>query len=78
MITCKELIDFLMGYLDNELAPAVRDEFEAHLRDCEPCHRYLATYPETLRLGKEAHSTIEEAPPERLIQAILAARRKPA
>lgn len=81
MITCRELIDFLMSYIDNELSPDQRQEFEKHLEVCPPCRRYIATYTEAIRLGKLAlRPTDDAAPgevPEKLVQAILAARRKP-
>jgi anti-sigma factor RsiW len=82
MITCRELIDFLMSYLDNELSADERREFERHLEVCPPCRRYIATYSEAVRLGKVALRPSDEAPPadvpETLVKAILAARRKPA
>ena len=37
MISCKELIDELGDYLDEELAPGLRRELEEHLAACRPC-----------------------------------------
>jgi anti-sigma factor RsiW len=75
-LTCRELIEFLAGYLDGELDPARREVFDAHLAICPDCRRYLETYRETARSGSVAYH--DEAPPpevpERLIRAILAAR----
>jgi anti-sigma factor (TIGR02949 family) len=80
MVTCKELIDFLMAYIDNELPAERRAEFERHLGACPSCVRYLDTYKQTVQLGKQAFGCGgETAPtdvPEGLIQAILAARAK--
>jgi anti-sigma factor (TIGR02949 family) len=75
-ITCHELFDFLMSYLDGELPPAEREVFEAHLAACPPCVVYLETYQETVRLGKAACSdpALPDEVPEELVQAILASR----
>ena len=78
-LSCRELIDFLAAYLDAELAPAEHAAFEAHLAVCPYCVDYLASYRETIRLGKLAF-TAESSPPEdvpsKLIDAILAARNR--
>jgi predicted anti-sigma-YlaC factor YlaD len=77
-MTCKEFVDFLMSYLDHELESAQNGVFEGHLDACPPCRDYLKTYEETIRLGKlacgEQDGGVPEDAPERLIQAILAAR----
>ena len=76
-LSCRELIDFLAAYLDDELPPAERATFEAHLVICPNCVAYLASYRETIRLGKLAFAADYEPAtdvPEELIDAILAAR----
>ena len=78
MLTCRELIDFLAAYPDGELAPEARAAFEAHLSLCPNCVDYLASYRETIRLGKQACEPDAELPadvPRELVDAILAARR---
>lgn len=78
-MTCREVIEFLMAYLDGEVSPAQRAEFERHLAVCPSCMRYMKQYMETVKLGKAAFtgdSPAAGAVPEGLIQAILAARRK--
>jgi len=79
MLTCRELIDFLMAYLDGELPAAQRADFERHLGVCPPCLNYLETYKETVRLGKAccADDALPADVPEELVRAILAARRQP-
>jgi anti-sigma factor RsiW len=78
-MTCQEILDFLMQYLDGELPAEQLACFEKHLSLCAPCVDYLETYQETIRLGRAACAE-DDAPckavPEALIQAILAARRK--
>ena len=78
-MNCREFVDFLMTYLDGELADEPTRVFEEHMQLCPPCLTFLDTYRETIRLGRcacrEAAPVLEEAP-EELIQAILAARRE--
>ena len=77
-MTCRTFIEFLMEYLNGELAPQEHAEFEAHLAECPWCVAYLQTYQEAIRMGKIVFADEEkEVPadvPEELIQAILAAR----
>jgi anti-sigma factor RsiW len=78
-LTCRELVDFLMAYLDDELSAPVRRAFDAHLALCEDCVNYLRGYEATLRLERRAFDAPEAAVPddvpEELVAAILASRR---
>lgn len=75
MMTCKEVIEFLMGYLDGELPPEQRRVFEKHLAVCPPCVAYLHTYQATVKAGKECCREEDcEKIPDDLVKAILAAR----
>jgi anti-sigma factor RsiW len=76
-LNCRELIEFLAAYLDDELAPEERAAFEIHLSLCPYCADYLATYRKTIHLGKQAlaaETDILEEVPAALVDAILAAR----
>ena len=76
-LSCRELIEFLAAYLDDELAPEERTAFEIHLSVCPYCVDYLATYRATIHLGKRAlaeEAEILEEVPAELVDAILAAR----
>ena len=77
-MNCREFVDFLMEYLDGNLAPGEKEVFEQHLADCPPCVVYVDTYRETVRLGADLLCEPEGAPPEdvpeALVTAILAAR----
>ena len=79
-ITCRELLDFLYLYLEDELPEDLRGEFDRHLAVCEPCQAYLRQYEETIRLGRSAFADPGAPPaadtPEELVQAVLKARRK--
>lgn len=76
-LTCRDVADFLMAYLDRELDPPERAAFEAHLAVCDECVRYLRAYERTVRLAKAAGQDPDEArdAPERLVQSILRARK---
>jgi anti-sigma factor RsiW len=76
-ITCRQLIDFIGAYLDQELPAEERAEFERHLAVCPSCVAYLSTYRKTITMAQRAGSDPAPADvPETLIAAILAARPK--
>ncbi len=76
-MTCQEILDFLMHYLDGELPPEQVVAFEEHLGECPPCVAYLKSYQEVVRLGKLAcaRESLCSEVPEDLVRAILAARK---
>ena len=76
-LTCQQLIDFIMSYLDNELPDDQRAEFDRHMAACPSCVDYLTTYEKTVQLTKTAaDDPVPAEVPESLVQAILAARKK--
>jgi anti-sigma factor RsiW len=77
-LTCQELVAFLDDYIAGAQEPPVREEFDRHLAECPECVRYLRTYQETVRLTRSGRADEEpvEPPPQALIDAILAGRRK--
>ncbi len=79
-MTCRELVDFIMDYLNGELPEGERSEFEVHLAECPQCVAYLSSYRQTVKIARAASRPLgNEAMaemPEELIQAILAARKK--
>ena len=78
MITCRELEEFVVGYLDGTLPSRQRFVFKLHLLVCRECRDYLASYTQAIALGKAVfrHSDeqVPEEVPEDLVRAILAAR----
>jgi len=77
-MTCQEAIDFVLSYLDGDLTPEVRAEFDRHLAICTSCAAYLDSYKKTVQIEKaafaSAHDDAVMALPEELVQAILSAR----
>jgi anti-sigma factor RsiW len=71
-VTCRELAEFMMAYLDGELDASLRRRFEEHLAGCAECVRALREYRATVRAGQLAYA--DEPPadvPEELVKAIL-------
>jgi anti-sigma factor RsiW len=76
-LTCQQLIDFIMSYLENELRADERAEFDRHMAVCPSCVNFLKTYEKTVLLTKAcADDPVPEEVPESLVQAILAAQRR--
>ena len=50
MISCEELVRFMIDYLDETLAPKVVKEFDSHINGCNDCHAFLNTYRKTVSL----------------------------
>jgi len=49
-MSCKELVELVTDYLEDELDPGRRRRFELHLTECEGCAVYLEQMRETIRL----------------------------
>jgi anti-sigma factor RsiW len=47
--TCNQITDLLIGYLNGELSPRVRRDFEKHLEVCPDCVSFLRTYKKTIQ-----------------------------
>jgi len=81
-LTCREIAEFLLGYLERDLDEQVLAEFDTHLGHCPPCGHYLEGYRETVELvrrcGRAECDTSSKPswppPPEDLVQAILRAK----
>ena len=78
MITCRQLEEFILDYLEGDLPKRQRTVFELHLMLCPECRSYLAAYRETMELAK-LFATFEPPPladtmPEDLVLALRAAR----
>ena len=79
-VTCREFADFMADYLSGELPAHTRTLFDEHLRVCPNCVTYLANYEKAVALGQRAlkddDGGVPADVPDRLVQAILAARRQ--
>jgi anti-sigma factor RsiW len=78
-MNCRECSEFILRYLEGELAADEHSSFELHMDRCPPCRRYVDQYQATVKAGKAACAD-GDAPgpgdvPEELIQAILQSRK---
>jgi anti-sigma factor RsiW len=62
MINCRELAEFLIDFVSDELPAEHRAHIEQHLKLCPPCVAYLESYRMTIRLTKRL--PCEPLPPE--------------
>jgi anti-sigma factor RsiW len=47
---CRELVELITEYLEDQLSTVDRTRFEAHLADCEACRTYLEQFRQTIRV----------------------------
>lgn len=73
--SCRDLADFLSEYLEGRLPGAQRAVFESHLSACPPCVDYMRSFERAIEVGKQACAGDVKIP-ERLVQAILKARKQ--
>ena len=75
-VTCRQLTDFIVDYLEGLLSTDQRRLFEEHLAECEDCVHYLDSYRKTMLVLHGMPQTDEEpAMPESLVKAILKSAR---
>ena len=78
-MTCQQVAEYLRAYCDGELAPPERAIFDEHLAECPDCVHYLNSYRDTIAISRLAYEDTVAAigpPPEKLVQAILRARKQ--
>ena len=59
-LTCQEVIEFVVQYLDGELTSEVHETFAEHLERCTACVAYIDSYEKAVALGKAAYPEIDE------------------
>lgn len=59
---CEELLKAINDYVDGQIDPAICDELEHHLADCNPCQVVVDNIRQTIRLYKAGQPY--ELPPE--------------
>ena len=74
-ITCRQLIDFIVEYVDGALDETAKHEFERHLSVCPSCRNYLESYRTTMSLAKVSitDDPLDDVPDE-LVERILSRR----
>jgi anti-sigma factor (TIGR02949 family) len=51
MATCKEVIQVLSEYLEDDLSTEEKARFEQHMSECSPCMAFLRTYEKSSELA---------------------------
>lgn len=75
-INCERCVEFLLDYSEGALSPEEIRAFQEHTAACAPCGVYLANYTRVAKLAAQAGAPLpDQRPPQRLIDAILQARR---
>ena len=59
---CGSVVKLLADYIERQLPPALRAEFEAHLQKCPRCVAQLRTYESTVTLLRSLRD--DELPPD--------------
>jgi len=74
-MTCRDLADFLLDYIEGELPEPIRRQFDAHVAECPDCLNYLQQYRNTVRLTGLLvdDMSVQPMPPD-LVRAIVLAR----
>jgi anti-sigma factor RsiW len=47
---CRELVELITDYLEDQLSRIDRARFEAHLAGCDACRTYLEQFRQTIRV----------------------------
>jgi len=55
-MTCREVLELLLEYVNGELPPDRREHVRHHLECCPPCVTYIETYQVTIRLTRQLPS----------------------
>ena len=51
-MTCRDVAEFLMAYVDGELSASTQQAFNEHLAQCSSCVRYLDHYRRTVAMAQ--------------------------
>ena len=75
-ISCEQLENFIVDFIDEKLPASQRSEFSAHIDYCPKCKVYLENYKKTINASKAVHAqnSNDSDMPEALVQAILTAK----
>lgn len=77
MLTCKEVEDFLIDYVDGEMNFVTRLQFRMHIGMCRDCNRYLKAYINAIHMEKQIFEHPDDEAignvPDEILNAILSA-----
>lgn len=58
-LTCREILERLSEYIDEDLDPSICDEIEKHMDGCSPCVAFVNTLKKTVRLYNKAGREVD-------------------
>ncbi len=56
MLDCRQVLDELANYLDDETAASIRQQLEEHLEHCRPCRVLVDSTRKTIQIVTECGS----------------------
>lgn len=78
-LTCRQVEEFLMDYLENRLGFWMTLQFQVHLFMCPNCSKYIQEYKNTIALEIKVFENLEDEAignvPDDILQAILNVKR---
>ena len=80
MLTCQQVENFMMAYLDGELGLMTSLRFRMHIMMCSDCGKFLQSYKNAVAMEKRIFENPEDEAighvPDEIIDAILHATSK--
>lgn len=80
MLTCRDVENFLIDYVDDELGFMTRLQFRMHIAMCRDCKKYLQTYINAIHMEKQIFEHPDDEAignvPDEILHAILSASSK--
>ena len=74
MISCQQLIEFCLDYLEGDLPDDEQVRFRRHLGQCPDCVTFFETYRRTAEISRRAVQTAMPEALKRSIQSFLRER----
>ena len=77
MISCQQLIEFCLEYIEGALPDEEQRGFRRHLERCPDCVTFFDTYRKTPELSREALETRMPPSVREAVRSFLRTRREP-
>ena len=75
VISCQQLFDFCLDYIEGDLPEDVQTDFRRHLGRCSDCVNFFETYRKTPEISREALSAEIPVSVKESVRSFLASRR---
>jgi anti-sigma factor RsiW len=56
-MTCEQIVDLLVEYVEGELDSAITESVEKHVSECPDCEHFVNTYTVTIAMAERAFVT---------------------